>query len=201
MAKFWQKFGNDTVTIQDTSFRQKCLKLRYEAFHIYWQTGLQDRQYHAPCTLSKTSSCWLDLCFHDKDLAHFLVKQARDHLWLNKTLPNIWKIFSMCSILFYQNLVKSLPNFCQIFNKNLNQQLLQWYNEQIQFWHILTEWSILGKTRSKTRLYRVRENWNNIFHRPRTPRLRIIIHVKSINLPSQIDQKITYIFDNFCLSY
>ena len=117
---------------------------------IYWQIGLQDRQCHALCTLGKTSRCWLDLCFHDKDLAHCLVKQARDHLWLNKTLPNIWKIFTICSILFYQNLVKSLQYFCQIFNKNLNQQLIQWYNEQIQFWHILAEWSILGKTRRTT---------------------------------------------------
>ena len=29
------------------------------------------------------------LCFYDKDLAHCLAKHARDHLWLNKTLPNI----------------------------------------------------------------------------------------------------------------
>ena len=43
--------------------------------------------------------------------------------------------------------MKSLPNFCQISNKNLIQQLIQWYIQQIQFWHILTEWSILGKTR------------------------------------------------------
>ena len=86
---------------------------------IYLQTGLQDRQCHAPCTLGKTSRCWLDLCFHDKDLAHCPVKQVRDHLWLNKTLPNIWKIFTICSILFYKTLVKSLPNFCQIFSKNL----------------------------------------------------------------------------------
>ena len=28
-------------------------------------------------------------CFYDQDLAHCLVKQAKDHLWLNKTLPNI----------------------------------------------------------------------------------------------------------------
>ena len=34
LAKFWQKIGNDAVTIQDTSFRQKCLKPRYEAFYI-----------------------------------------------------------------------------------------------------------------------------------------------------------------------
>ena len=43
--------------------------------------------------------------------------------------------------------MKSLPNFCQIFNKNWTQQLIQWYIQQIQFWHILTEWSILEKTR------------------------------------------------------
>ena len=40
-----------------------------------------------------------------------------------------------------------MPNCCQIFNKNFNQQLIQWYIKKIQFWHILTEWSILGKTR------------------------------------------------------
>ena len=38
-------------------------------------------------------------------------------------------------------------NLFRIFNKNLNQQLIQWYIQQIQFWHILAEWSILGKTR------------------------------------------------------
>ena len=37
--------------------------------------------------------------------------------------------------------------FCQIFNKNWIQQLIQWNIQQIQFWHILTEWSILDKTR------------------------------------------------------
>ena len=57
--------------------------------------------------------------FYDKDLAHCLVKQAMDYLWLNKTLPNISYIYPICSILFYQNLVKSLPNLWQIFNKNL----------------------------------------------------------------------------------
>ena len=39
-------------------------------------------------------------------------------------------------------------NLCQIFNKNLIQQLIQWYIQQMQSWHILTEWSILGKTRT-----------------------------------------------------
>ena len=29
--------------------------------------------------------------------------------------------------------------FCQIFKKNLIQQLIQWYIQQMQFWHILTE--------------------------------------------------------------
>ena len=38
-------------------------------------------------TLGKTSKCWL--YFYDQDLAHCLVKQAWDHLWLTKTLPNI----------------------------------------------------------------------------------------------------------------
>ena len=52
--------------------------------------------------------------------------------------------------IIYQNLVKSLSIFCQIFNKNLNQQLIQWYIQQMQFWHILSEWSILGKTRLST---------------------------------------------------
>ena len=40
-SKFCQRFGKvltknliETVTIQDTSFRHKCLKLRCEAFHI-----------------------------------------------------------------------------------------------------------------------------------------------------------------------
>ena len=42
-------------------------------------------------------------------------------------------------MLFYQNLVESLANFGQIFNKNLNQQLIKLYIQQIQFWHILTE--------------------------------------------------------------
>ena len=36
--KIWQRFGNDVVTIQDTSFGQKCLKLRYHSFFAleYW---------------------------------------------------------------------------------------------------------------------------------------------------------------------
>ena len=61
----------------------------------YILTDLQDRQWHVPCTLGKTSRCWLDLCFHDKDLAQCMVKQAKEHLWyheilcLDKTLPNI----------------------------------------------------------------------------------------------------------------
>ena len=84
--QFCERFGNDIVTIQDTSFRQKCLKLRYHDFSAleYWSL----KQCHSLCTLGKTSKCWL--CFHDQDLDHCLVKQARDYLWLNKTLPNIW---------------------------------------------------------------------------------------------------------------
>ena len=49
---FWQsfvkKFGNDTVTIQDTSFRQKCLKLKCEAFYIL--ADLSPRQ-TMPCNI------------------------------------------------------------------------------------------------------------------------------------------------------
>ena len=109
---------------------------------LYWQTGLQDRQCHAHCTLSKTSRCWQDLCFHDKDLAHCLVKQARDYLWLNKLCQIFEKYLPYVQYYF----TKTLWNLCQIVDKNLNQQLIQWYIQQIQFWHILAEWSISGKT-------------------------------------------------------
>ena len=54
---------------------------------LHWETGLQNKECHAICTLGKTSKCLLS--FHDQDLFHCLVKQARDHLWLNITLPNI----------------------------------------------------------------------------------------------------------------
>ena len=80
---------------------------------LHWQTGLQNRQCHVPCTLGKTSKC--SLYFHDQDLVHYLVKQARDHLWLNKTLPNIFHVFNII-----------LPKPYQIFNKNLIQQLIQY---------------------------------------------------------------------------
>ena len=87
LPNLWQNFN------WDTSFRRKCLKLRCHGF-LHWQIGLLNRQCYAPCTLGKTSGC--RLCFHDQDLPHCLVKQARDNLWcykifcLNKTLQNIW---------------------------------------------------------------------------------------------------------------
>ena len=59
-------------------------------------------------------------CFHDQDATHSLAKQVRDHLWFNKFLINI-----------YQKPCEILPNFCQFFNQNLIQQLIQEYIQQI----------------------------------------------------------------------
>ena len=50
----------------------------------HWQTGLQNRHVMHLAHLVKQVS--VD---YDQDIVHCLVKQARDHLCLNKTLPNI----------------------------------------------------------------------------------------------------------------
>ena len=68
LSKICQIFNKnlviDTVAIQDTSFRQKCLKLRCEAFYTLGRlVSKKDNVMHL-CTLGKTSRCWLDLCFH-----------------------------------------------------------------------------------------------------------------------------------------
>ena len=44
---------------------------------------------------------------------------------------------------------RTLWNLCQIFVKDLSKIWQRFHKvfQQIQFWHILTEWSILGKTR------------------------------------------------------
>ena len=39
-----------------------------------------------------------------------------------------------------------LPKPCGIFAKNLIQQLIQWYVQQIQFWDVLTECFFLYTT-------------------------------------------------------
>ena len=121
---------------------------------LYWQTGLQYRQCHAPCTLGKTSRCWPDQCFYDKDLSHRLAKRQgtiygaikfcvkiKLSQTFDKYLPPVQYYFT-----------KTLWNLCQIFVKDLSKIWQRFHKvfQQIQFWHILTEWSILGKTRLKS---------------------------------------------------
>ena len=118
---------------------------------LLWQNGLQNRQCHTPYTFGKPSKCWL--CVHDQDLAHCLVKQARDHIWSNKTLTNkyLFIIFINKYLPCVQyNFTKILWNICQIFGKFLP-KIHSTTNPKVYSTNTilatLGEWPILGKTR------------------------------------------------------
>ena len=109
-TKYERCFGYQSANAQTSwylSFWCFCLKL------VSWMVNAWDTSFK-----QKSLLCIGRLVFKTDNIMHLahLVKQVSvDYVFITKI------IFTMHSISVYQNLVKSLPNLRQIFNKNLIQ--------------------------------------------------------------------------------
>ena len=102
---FYLKLVSWVATVWDTSFRQKCLKLRCHDFSVLadWST----KQCHAPCTLGKTSMfSWLR--------SYSLLSKTGMVQWFFMVKYNFAKY--LINIYHAFNII--LPKPCEIFAKS-----------------------------------------------------------------------------------